>query len=200
MIIIPDYPWLVKRSDDLANFKKVFALLIDVVRSSLQAGAQMYTRKNVGFIAWERWTSRYKSSGRDVGRWNLYFFRLTNYNAFTFRLRGDAQVECDLTARFWPPVGAARGVLGAYTTQAAALRDHYRFELSFCAEDIHLVATPDLVRFVESTFEPPHTPESIWRWPLFAHYPSFPHYAWTKAGWQKLLFQTLTFQTFHRLW
>src|SRR6266436_4121788 len=129
MITIPDYPWLVKHSDQKQNFAEVFTLLSDVIRACLLPGDEIYTRKNRGFIAWKRWHSYFDRHGPDLGTRNLYFFWLTSYNSFTFRLRGGYEAEDDLTATFWPPVREAR--LPYDTLQARALRDRYDYELSF---------------------------------------------------------------------
>jgi hypothetical protein len=61
----------------------------------------------------------------------------------------------------------------------------YSFELSFAIEEVSEVAK-GFVTFVESAFEHPELgdEEAIWRWPLFAHADSYPHYAWSKKGWR----------------
>jgi hypothetical protein len=185
MITIPDDPRLMKYSYEKANFRELFDMLTEVVETSLTEGDEMYTRKKRGFIAWKRYQGRDMSQRKGTEYWKLYFFWLTCYNEFSFRLRGDLQAYESLTAKFWKPAKAARGVLGWHTSEGASLRDNYHYELSFVAEDIPRVASPDLLCFVESTFEPPHDDKSVWWWPLFSHDRSFPHYAWSKAGWKE---------------
>ena len=57
----------------------------------------------------------------------------------------------------------------------------HRFELSFVGKELSLVATPDLVRFVESVFTTEKRDE-VYKWNLFSHDQSYPHYAWTRDG------------------
>jgi hypothetical protein len=183
VIKIPDDPRLMKPSYERANFREVFDLLANVVRNSLGPEDEMYTKKKRGFVAWKRYQGPDMSLRKGSENWLLYFFWITCYNEFTFRLRGDLQAYDCLTAKFWPPVRPARSRFGWYTAEGQSLtRDHYRYELSFVADDIPKVACDDLITFVESTFEPPYERESIWYWPLFAHDQSFPWYAWSKTG------------------
>jgi hypothetical protein len=173
MIKIPDHSWWQTQSARRANFREVFARLTQAVQSTLAASDSIYTKKKTGIIAWKR------APLQALQHWKLYFVWLTQYDSSTFRLRSDFESTHDITATFWPPVRDARRIWGQ---SGERLAKHYRFELSFCAEDLPQVATPDLVRFVESTFEHPDDAEAIWSWPLFAHDQTYPHYAWTVAG------------------
>lgn len=60
-------------------------------------------------------------------------------------------------------------------------RAPYQFEMSFAPSEADEISE-GFVRFVESAFASGGDPNLIWRWPLFAHWSSFPHYAWTKLG------------------
>jgi hypothetical protein len=60
-------------------------------------------------------------------------------------------------------------------------RAPYGFELSFAPSEVAKIAK-GLVHFVESAFASEGDPSKIWKWPLFAHNTTFPHYAWTQLG------------------
>lgn len=173
MIKIPDYPWWRTESALRANYREVFSRLTEAVQSTLCASDSIYTKKKAGIIA------RKRAPIQANEQWRLYFVWPVNYDSSTFRLRSDFEATHDITAKFWPPVRDARRIWGQ---SGERLAEHYRFELSFCALDLPQVATRDLVRFVESTFEHPEDPLAIWRWPLFAHDRFYPHYAWSVAG------------------
>jgi hypothetical protein len=167
MITVPDYPGALRESDRKSNFKEVFGRLTETVKSTLTDGDEIYVRKTHGFIAWKRFLG--PDHGLHTRQWRLYFFWITYYNSFTFRLRGGYRGRDELPIRFW----------------LSPEPSHYGYELSFCADDLPLVACPDLVCFVESTFddqEEATCDRLVWRWPLFSHDNSFPHYAWSVAG------------------
>jgi len=149
------------------NFNKVFDRLAYTVKLNLPSADLVLGRRRHGFIAWKR------SRNAQPDQWDLYFFWLTKYDNFTFRLRNDLSDHA-LTIKFWPPLKRLRQSFGS-----DELSNHYSFELSFCVADLESIATPDLVHFVESTFAPNANEKSIYRWPLFAHHRFFPHYAWT---------------------
>jgi len=164
MIPIPDLDFLHTQTARQKNLAEAFDIVTRAIRSTLAHHAEVYTRRKHDFIAWKC-------------RSQLCFVWLITYNSFTFRLKSTYDASQSLTAKFWPPVKAARTYWNS--PESAALREHYQFELSFIAADLPLVASPDLVRFVNSTFEPGVNHESIWRWPIFAHDESYPEYAWT---------------------
>jgi hypothetical protein len=170
MIKIPDHSWRQTESALRANFREVFQRLTETIQSTLSGADQLYTKKKARIIAWKR------APLQASAHWRLCFVWLTQYDCSTFRLRSNGDPIYDITAKFWPPISSARRIISC---AGERLVNHYRFELSFCAEDLAQVATPDLVRFIESTFEHPDNGEAIWRWPLFAHDRSYPHYAWS---------------------
>jgi hypothetical protein len=77
----------------------------------------------------------------------------------------------DLPKRFWLPEQPPQSV--------------YASELSFHFSELDAVTGEDLVRFIGDCFRFPAQPESIWRWPLFCHDQSYPHYAWSRLGQSK---------------
>jgi hypothetical protein len=85
---IPDYPDVPSERDKVANFNEMFSSLVEAVKSTLDSGDEVYTRKPRGLIAWKR------HQGVDMGlrlgsdHSLLYFCWVTYYNSFTFRLRG----------------------------------------------------------------------------------------------------------------
>ena len=97
----------------------------------------------------------------------LRWVSFTAYSPFAFRIRND------LTLAHFP-----KKFTGGKDYDFPA---PYRFELSFAPEELPAVAA-GLVRFVESAWWHAHHKELIWRWPLFAEHPHFPHYAWSRRG------------------
>jgi hypothetical protein len=172
MITVPEYPGQLREAERAANRKEVLDSLVAAVESTLTGRDEVFVRKKYGLVAWKRFCGKH-GGGCDFLKWKLYFFCVGYYNSFSFRLNGHHfGNDRGLTRTFW----------------CAPEPSHYGYELSFCAADLPLVASPDLVRFVESTFDGHDKDEwgkTVWRWPLFAHGQSFPNYAWSKAGWKE---------------
>jgi hypothetical protein len=57
----------------------------------------------------------------------------------------------------------------------------HTFELSFLGEEVPLVAVPELFHFVESMASVKREADAF-KWDLFSHDQSYPHYAWTRTG------------------
>jgi hypothetical protein len=147
--------------------KLVHATLLDAVRKALPSDCVdfVYSLARDCIIAWKKgeWTFCFQVNPYDEFAW-----RLTNrgfhYHKLPKRLNKRRVTE---------PNGA-----WCYAPAPEPLHD---FELSFVGNETPLVATPDLVRFVESVFTTDKCAD-VYKWPLFSHHQSYPHYAWTREG------------------
>lgn len=63
----------------------------------------------------------------------------------------------------------------------SAQSPEHPFELSFCGEDVPLVAVPELFEFVESMPRAKHESD-VFQWSVFSHDENYPHYAWTEGS------------------
>jgi hypothetical protein len=172
MIPIPDWPYELSKHQQQKNFYEVFEHIHSGLKAAFGPDTAIYTRKTRGFFAWKRHNLK-------TTRLDLYYFWLLQYDEVSFRLSNCISI-LDITAKFWPPISETGRQFGYYSGEGQRLAATDHFELSFIASDMDQIASPDLVRYVESIFD--HGLKGAYPWPLFCENHCFPHYAWTSAG------------------
>jgi hypothetical protein len=147
----PQISWPIRRKRN----RLVQAVLFDAVRQTLPPKDLdfLYRLPPQGMIAWQR-----------AGL--TFSFQVNPYDEFAWRLTNRWIHHCRLPKRLCEQVGVE------------PLHD---FELSFVGKELPLVATPELVRFIESVSSTEAASE-VYKWPLFSHDESYPSYAWTREG------------------
>ena len=159
----PQFTWPERRR----RARRLHAMLLDTIRASLapECVQSLYSSPPQGVIAWEK------------GEWT-FCFQLNPYDEFAWRLTNRWIHEHRLPKRLRKRLVIESN--GA-TCYVPVPEPQHRFELSFIGEEASLVATLELVRFIESAFSTKERAE-VYKWRLFSHDESYPHYAWTRRG------------------
>lgn len=148
---------------------RVYAVLLEPVGSALSPGVSVYSSVPQSIIAWKK------------GDW-VYCFQLNAYDEFAWRFTNRWIHQHRLPSKLRTQIKPDLNLPGAFYGCRVPEPKH-QFELSFIGQETPLVATPALVRFVESAFTTEESSE-VYRWDLFAHDENYPGYAWTCTGGQ----------------
>jgi hypothetical protein len=165
-ILLENTPQL-SYSDRQKRNRLIHMLLLDAIAKALPSECirSLYSSPSQGVIAWEKgeWTFCFQIRPYDEFAWRLTN-RWIHEHRLPFRLRKRLVIESNGATCFVPVPELL-----------------HRFELSFIGEETPLVATPELVCFIESAFSTKERAE-VYKWRLFSHDESYPHYAWTRRG------------------
>jgi hypothetical protein len=145
----------------------IHGVLLDAIRNALPDSCvdSLYSSPPQGVFAWGRaeWT---------------FCFQVRPYDEFAWRLTNRWIHEHRLPKRLAKRLITEPNRATCFVPVAEPL---HQFELSFIEEETPLVATPQLVRFVESAFSAKSRAE-VYKWRLFSHDDGYPCYAWTRRG------------------
>ena len=145
----------------------IHARLLSAVQAALP-GIEVYSSPSQGIIAWKK--------DRRV-----YCFTVRPYDQFAWRLTNRFLKELRMPIEWKKPLRYEMTEWGEASYREPVPQPAHTFELSFLGRELPRIASPGLVRFIESVFTE-KVKTDVFKWRPFSHDSSYPGYAWTKLG------------------